>query len=50
MDELALRQLNGVEDEDEALRQALALSMGEASEAQDASGMFLWLFFDANIR
>lgn len=38
MDELALRQLNGGEDEDEALRRALALSMGEADEALDASG------------
>ncbi|CAK7213697.1 hypothetical protein SCUCBS95973_001887 [Sporothrix curviconia] len=34
MDELALRQLNGGEDEDEALRRALALSMGEAGDAQ----------------
>lgn len=40
MDDLALRQFNGFEDEDEALRQALALSMGEASEAQDATGTF----------
>ncbi|CAK7232139.1 hypothetical protein SBRCBS47491_008166 [Sporothrix bragantina] len=30
MDELALRQLNGGEDEDEALRRALAMSMGES--------------------
>ena len=46
MDELALRQLNGGEDEDEALRRALALSMGEADEAPEASGKF---FCDLNL-
>ncbi|KIH90675.1 hypothetical protein SPBR_00242 [Sporothrix brasiliensis 5110] len=37
MDELALRQLNGDEDEDEALRRALALSMGDTDGAPGTS-------------